>query len=105
MNLLTRINRELGGDFEIGAFHHDALYNAALGRVEMHIVATSPQRVRIDGNHFEFLAGESIHTENSYKFSVEEFQALAAQSGLCSLQVWQDDAAQFSVHCLGAKNQ
>lgn len=100
LNLLTRINRELDADFDLAAFRHDAFYNAQRGRIEMRLVATAPQRVRIDGCRFEFQAGESIHTENSYKFSVEEFQALAAQAGLASLRVWQDDDALFSVHCL-----
>ncbi|WP_018507388.1 L-histidine N(alpha)-methyltransferase [Thiobacillus thioparus] len=100
LNLLARINRELDADFDLAAFRHEAFYNAQLGRIEMHLVATAPQRVRIDGCCFEFQAGESIHTENSYKFSVEEFQALAAQAGLASLRVWQDDDALFSVHCL-----
>ncbi len=99
-NLLTRINRELDADFDVTAFRHEAFYNDQLGRVEMHLVATAPQHVRIDGCFFDFRAGESIHTENSYKFSVEEFQALAAQAGLCSLRVWQDDDALFSIHCL-----
>ncbi|MBD3813316.1 MAG: L-histidine N(alpha)-methyltransferase, partial [Betaproteobacteria bacterium] len=100
LNLLTRINRELDADFDLAAFRHEAFYNAQLGRIEMHLVATAPQRVRIDGCCFEFQAGESIHTENSYKFSVEEFQTLAAQAGMASLRVWQDDDALFSVHCL-----
>ncbi len=100
LNLLARINRELDADFDLAAFRHEAFYNAQLGRIEMHLVTTAPQRVRIDGCCFEFQAGESIHTENSYKFSVEEFQALAAQAGLASLRVWQDDDALFSVHCL-----
>ncbi len=100
LNLLTRINRELDADFDIAAFRHRAFYNEKLGRIEMHLVATAPQRVRIDGCCFEFQAGESIHTENSYKFSIEEFQTLAAQAGLASLRVWQDDDALFSVHCL-----
>lgn len=99
-NLLTRINRELDADFDLAAFRHEAFYNEELGRVEMHLVATTAQRVRIDGRCFEFQAGESIHTENSYKYSVEEFQALAAQAGLASIAVWQDDQALFSVHCL-----
>ncbi|MGC2459329.1 MAG: L-histidine N(alpha)-methyltransferase [Gallionellaceae bacterium] len=99
-NLLTRINRELGADFDVAAFRHEAFYNEKLGRVEMHLIATAPQCVRIDGCCFEFQVGESIHTENSYKFSIEEFQTLAAQAGLASLRVWQDDDALFSVHCL-----
>ncbi|MDR3390310.1 MAG: L-histidine N(alpha)-methyltransferase [Sulfuriferula sp.] len=100
LNLLERINRELDADFDIDAFRHEAFYNEKLGRVEMHLVATAPQRVRVNGCRFEFQPGESIHTENSYKFSIEEFQVLAAQSGLASVQVWQDDDALFSVHCL-----
>lgn len=102
LNLLTRINRELDADFDVAAFRHEAVYNEKLGRVEMHLVAAVPQRVRIDGCCFEFQAGESIHTENSYKFSIEEFQTLAAQAGLTSMRVWQDDEALFSVHCLRA---
>ncbi len=102
LNLLTRINRELDADFDVSAFRHHAIYNEALGRVEMHLIATMRQRVRIDGCCFEFQTGESIHTENSYKYSVEEFQSLAAQAGLAGVQVWQDDDALFSIHCLQA---
>jgi dimethylhistidine N-methyltransferase len=101
LNLLARINRELDADFDLGAFTHKAFYNETLGRVEMHLVATAPQLVRIDGRSFEFRAGESIHTENSYKFSVGEFRTLAAEAGLASLRVWQDPDALFSLHCLG----
>ena len=103
LNLLTRINRELDGDFDVSAFRHHAFYNAEQGRIEMHLVATSPQRVQIDGHLFAFRAGETIHTENSYKYSVEEFQALAAKAGFASERVWQDDDALFSVHCLRAR--
>lgn len=99
-NLLARINRELDADFDARAFRHEAFYNEKLGRVEMHLVATTLQRVRIDGRYFEFRAGESIHTENSYKFSIDEFRVLAAQAGLASVGVWQDEHALFSVHCL-----
>jgi dimethylhistidine N-methyltransferase len=102
LNLLTRINRELDADFDVAAFRHKAFYNAEAGRVEMHLVASARQRVHIEGHTFEFAAGETIHTENSYKYSVEEFQALAAKAGLASERVWQDDDALFSVHCLRA---
>lgn len=98
-NLLARINRELGADFDVTAFRHDAFYNEKLGRIEMHLIATAPQHVRIDGSSFEFQTGEGIHTENSYKYSIEEFGELAAQAGLASLRVWQDDDALFSIHC------
>src|SRR5450759_3261215 len=107
-DLLRRIAKLLGPDGRLligvdlkkaPALLH-AAYNDKLGRIEMHLLATAPQHVRIDGCCFEFQAGESIHTENSYKFSIEEFQTLAAQAGLASLRVWQDDDALFSVHCL-----
>jgi len=100
LNLLARINRELDADFDLSAFRHEAFYNEQLGRIEMHLVATRPQRVRIDSCCFEFQAGESIHTENSYKFTIEEFRSLAAHAGLASVKVWQDDDALFSIHCL-----
>ena len=99
-NLLARINRDLDADFDIGAFRHEAFYNAERGRVEMHLVADSSQRVRINGCCFEFAPGESIHTENSYKFDVAQFGALAEQAGFRCVRVWQDDDALFSVHCL-----
>jgi dimethylhistidine N-methyltransferase len=100
LNLLTRINRELDADFDVAAFRHRAFYNEHLGRIEMHLVAAAPQHVRIDGRCFAFRAGEGIHTENSYKYSVGEFQALAAGAGMTAMGVWQDDDALFSVHCL-----
>ncbi len=99
-NLLARINRELEADFNLEAFNHRAFYNKEQGRVEMHLMANSHQRVHIDGHHFEFNAGESLHTENSYKYSVAEFRALAERSGFVSEQVWQDDQNLFGVHCL-----
>ncbi len=100
LNLLTRINRELNADFDLAGFRHEAFYNEQLGRIEMHLVANTPQRIRIDDSSFDFQTGDSIHTENSYKYSVEEFQALAARAGMTSLRVWQDDNALFSIHCL-----
>lgn len=99
-NLLLRINRELDADLDISAFRHQAFYNEELGRIEMHLVSTAQQRIQINGYCFEFEPGESIHTENSYKFSITEFQSLAAKAGLVSMQVWQDEDALFSIHCL-----
>jgi dimethylhistidine N-methyltransferase len=99
-NLLARINRELGGDFDLDAFEHRAFYDKALGRIEMHLVARSAQRVRIDGHRFAFAPGESIHTENSYKYGVTEFLSLAASAGYTGERVWLDDDRLFSVHCL-----
>lgn len=100
LNLLTRINRELGGDFDLDAFRHDAFFNAALGRIEMHLISTRDQRVQVAGARFAFREGESLHTECSYKYSIDGFAALAARAGFAPEQVWTDPAGLFSVHCL-----
>jgi dimethylhistidine N-methyltransferase len=80
-NILERINRELNGDFDSDSFEHYAFYNPAEGRVEMHLVSSADQQVRIAGRVFRFRAGESIHTENSYKYSPAEFGQLARSAG------------------------
>ena len=100
LNLLDRINRELGADFEVDQFEHRAHYNAEQGRVEMHLYSLSDQDVRVDGSTFSFAEGESIHTENSHKYSVEEFQTLARAAGFEPRRVWIDDAKLFSIHYL-----
>ncbi len=100
LNLLTRINRELGATFDVRHFAHRAFYDAEHGRIEMHLVSTVPQRVAIGRERFVFEKGESIHTENSYKYAVEEFHALAAKAGFAPMQVWTDAASLFSVHYL-----
>jgi len=100
LNLLERINRELDGDFDTGAFMHRALYNEALGRIEMHLVSTRAQTVTVAGECFEFAKGETLHTESSYKYSIAGFQALAASAGYRAEQVWTDEQQLFSVHCL-----
>ncbi len=100
LNLLRRINRELGGNFRIGEFDHAARWNEAEGRIEMHLVSRSAQSVRIGGAQFEFQAGESIHTENSYKYSIESFQALARDAGYEPAACWPDGRGLFSVHAL-----
>lgn len=100
LNLLTRINRELGADFDIGTFRHEAFYNPEQGRVEMHLVSVRDQVVELDGMRFEFGEGENIHTECSYKYSIEEFKSLAARAGFGSAAVWTDPEALFSVHYL-----
>jgi dimethylhistidine N-methyltransferase len=99
-NLLVRINRELGTDFDPEQFAHRAFYNLAEGRVEMHLVSLRDQSVRIDGAEFHFAAGETIHTENSYKYSVSGLQALARAGGFEPQRVWTDDDGLFSVHYL-----
>jgi dimethylhistidine N-methyltransferase len=100
LNLLARINRELGGDFDLRRFAHYAFYNAPLGRIEMHLVSLAAQTVNVGNHRFAFERGETIHTENSYKYSVEEFQALAAEAGFRSAKVWTDRRGLFSLHGL-----
>lgn len=100
LNLLARINRELGADFALQRFSHYAFYNAALGRIEMHLVSLARQSVRIGRHRFAFDAGESIHTENSYKYSAEDFRALAADAGFAGKKVWMDRQGLFALHGL-----
>jgi dimethylhistidine N-methyltransferase len=100
LNLLERINRELNGDFEVSNFEHRAHYNAQAGRVEMHLVSRCAQSVRLDGHVIPFAEGETIHTENSYKFSVEEFSCLAQRGGFAVTRVWTDPDKLFSLQYL-----
>lgn len=100
LNLLERINRELAGDFDISAFTHCATYNESAGRIEMHLVSRCEQTVTVAGERFDFEAGETIHTESSYKYSIDEFQELATWAGYSAEEVWTDDQQLFSVHCL-----
>jgi len=100
LNLLHRVNAELGGDFEIPKFAHYAFYNAPMGRIEMHLASLERQVVNIGLHRFWFAPGESIHTENSCKYSVEEFQSLAGQGGFRSEMVWMDAEGLFSLHGL-----
>lgn len=100
LNLLARINRELAGGFDLDAFAHQAFYSDALGRVEMHLRSTRPQSVRIDGDTFDFGENETIHTENSYKYTIDEFQSLARRAGLSPKRVWSDPDRLFSIHYL-----
>jgi dimethylhistidine N-methyltransferase len=100
LNLLHRINRELAADFDVSAFEHRAHYAADAGRIEMHLVSRRDQRVTVAGRTFTFAAGETIHTENSYKYSVEEFQSLARQAGFEAVRCWVDPRHLFSIHYL-----
>jgi dimethylhistidine N-methyltransferase len=102
LNLLQRINRELQGDFDLRRWQHYAFYNAALGRIEMHLASLASQTVNVGDHRFRFERGETIHTENSYKYSVGEFQALAARAGFKPQKAWIDRAALFSLHGLTA---
>jgi dimethylhistidine N-methyltransferase len=100
LNLLARINRELDGDFDLRRFRHYAFYEPTAGRIEMHLVSTGRQSVSIGAHRFSFERGESIHTESSYKYSIAEFQALAARTGFRAAQAWTDARGWFSVHGL-----
>ncbi len=90
LNLLARINRELGANFDLSAFEHHACYNREQKRIEMHLASTKRQKVRVNGKAVTFRAGETIHTENSYKYTVESFSALARGTGWSVLQSWSD---------------
>lgn len=100
LNLLRRINRELGGTFDLGSFAHRAIYNAGAGRIEMYLDSLRAQTVQVGGRAFAFTTGEPIHTENSYKYSVAEFHALAGDAGFTPGQIWTDRRGLFSLHFL-----
>lgn len=100
MNLLIRINRELGGNFDLAKFRHRAFYDEALGRIEMHLESLHDQSVDVADETFRFHRGETIHTEISCKYSVDEFQAMARAAGFAPLKVWLDSVGMFSVHAL-----
>jgi len=102
LNVLVRINNELGGNLDLSAFAHRAIYNRDRHRIEMHLVSRKPQTVRILGRSFAFAAGESIHTESSYKYSLARFTALARDAGWRSKASWTDANGMFSVHALVA---
>jgi uncharacterized SAM-dependent methyltransferase len=102
LNLLSRINRELDGDFDTDRFVHRAVYNAREGRIEIYLESLADQAVHVLGQRFDFTKGERIHTENSHKYSIEGFQRLARRSGWEPAQVWTDDADLFSLHLLRA---
>ncbi len=100
LNLLARINRELGANFDLASFSHHAFYNSERHRVEMHLASKKRQKVRVAGRVVEFRAGETIHTENSYKYTLDSFRALARGSGWRPLAAWTDAGANFSIHAL-----
>ncbi len=98
VNVLRRLNRELGANFDLDQFEHKALYNEEKGRIEMHLRSKKEQQVQISNRLFEFKKNETIHTENSYKYSIEEFQLLVQQCGFVPVKVWTDENETFSVH-------
>ena len=97
LNLLTRINRELGGNFRLDMFEHHAFYNRERHRIEMHLASLKRQKVRVAGETIDFRAGETIHTENSYKYSIESLGALARGVGWLPARAWTDSSKYFSI--------
>lgn len=100
LNLLARLRTELAADVDLDGFRHWAFYNPEPGRIEMHLVSRRRQTLRVLDREFEFLPDETIQTENSYKYSVEQFQSLARRAGLRPVRAWLDRAKLFSVHYL-----
>lgn len=99
-NLLVRINRELGADFNVQQFEHRAFYNTDHGRIEMHLLSKSAQCVHVADARFRFAAGDSIRTEYSYKYTLAGLSALASSSGFRVRRTWTDPLQHFSVHLL-----
>ena len=102
LNVLCRINRELGADFELSSFAHKAFYSEERGAVEMHLVSRAAQTVEILGHRFDFALDETIHTEDSYKYSVAGFVDMAVRAGWRAEKVWCDTDGLFSLHFLRA---
>jgi len=102
LNLLQRANNELGSNFELDGFAHYAFYNAPLQRIEMHLVSRRVQQVQLGSERFTFREGETIHTENSHKFTIDGLRELATRAGFRPGAVWTDAERHFSVHWLQA---
>ncbi len=100
LNLLVRANAEIDAGFDLSGFRHKAFYNADIGRVEMHLVSTKKQSVTIDGKTIDFEPEERIHTENSYKYSLNQFAGICQEAGFISSKLWCDADQLFSVHYL-----
>ncbi len=103
LNLLRRINNELGASIDLSSFEHRAYFNAEKSRIEMHLESNIDQTVDIDGRTFSFKSGETIHTENSYKYSLAEFSELAEKCGFKPRKAWTDADDFFSIHYLDAR--
>ena len=100
--MLSHINNQLDADFDLENFSHKAVYNETKSRIEMHLECNNSHQVNINDNVYSFVSGETIHTENSYKNSIDEFQNLAEQAGFSPVKVWSDNESLFSVHYLTA---
>lgn len=99
-NILSHINRALGADFNLECFRHCAYYNETAGRVEMHLVSCCIQQVTIGERRISFCHGDTIHTENAYKYTYDGFTSLAVSAGFVPVEMWVDERQYFSVHCL-----
>lgn len=104
LNILENINRELNADFNLDNFYHYAPYNPTIGRIEMHLISKKSQTVTVAGEKFTFKEGESIHSENSHKYSIEDFRLLALEAGFKLKKTWTDDSNLFSVNYLELGN-
>ncbi len=102
LNVLAHINKYLNADFVLDNFIHKAFFNVSEGRIEMHLECIKDHHVHINDNIYTFTSGETIHTENSYKYFINEFHSLAAKAGFSPVQVWTDEAKLFSIHYLKA---
>jgi len=105
LNLLARANRELGTDFDLGAFEHYAHYEPGLQRIRMHLVSTRRQAIHLDGQAFAFGEGESLHTEDSQKYTIDGFRDLARRAGFVPGPIWTDRLHRYSVHWLAAPSR
>ncbi len=97
LNLLERINRELGGDIPVDAFRHRALWNEKLSRIEMHLQATCDLGFQVAGRHFSMSAGETIHTENSHKYGERDARLMLLAGGWTPVEEWTDEEARFAL--------
>jgi dimethylhistidine N-methyltransferase len=98
LNLLRRANHELGADFDLSAFRHEVIYDSEKARIEMHLLSLKNQTVRLARKPIPFRQGETIHTENSYKYEIEQFRSIARSAGWKAGRVWTDELSLFSVH-------
>ena len=99
LNLLSRLNREMGADFDLAQFSHYAFYNPAVGRIEMHLASLNEQRISIGGHVFTFASGETLHTENSYTYGRDEFSLIAANAGWQLKEGWVQDGFAVQLYC------
>ena len=105
LNVLVRLNREAAAGFEVDGFDHQARWNDGESRIEMHLVSRRAQTVPVAGRQVRFRAGETIHTENSYKYTLDTLANLAGDAGWRRLRLWTDPARLFSIQLLEVQRQ